>query len=170
MRAARGVLRDAGRARNAMRVDAGSMPGGRAMKRVIVTLAMACAGCAATSLDLGPSDASTDGCDTDAHDVDASIGDAAPPPPDAVVLDHGTNGADPDAALPRCMSNEDCSGWATCQMGLCCSGVMVGDKCTCGDGPGCDLLSACCVPFASTTQKLECVTNCETACGCAQAR
>jgi len=146
------------------------------MKRVlsafvaIVAPAAIANGCAAaTSLDLGPADASHDACDTN----DASAGDAAAadaPPPDAVVLDHGTNGADPDAALPRCASNEDCSGWATCQMGLCCSGVMVGDKCTCGDGPGCDLSSACCVPFTSTTHKLECVTSCETACGCGQAR
>lgn len=35
---------------------------------------------------------------------------------------------------------------ATCQQGICCSGVVTKGDCHCGDGPGCDVYTAtCCV-------------------------
>jgi hypothetical protein len=129
--------------------------------------ALACAGCG------GASELET----TRAVDLDASCAvDAVPdavvdvaPAPDVVLLDHGTNGFAVDAALPRCLSQQDCDGWATCQEGLCCAGVLVdGGVCLCGATPGCDLLHACCVPFGSTSGAPECVADCVTQCGCTQ--
>jgi hypothetical protein len=134
---------------------------------------VAFAGCGAgSSLDFGSNDQLFDAnCDPDGEAGAMNDGAMTDGPPiDAVFLDHGTNGANPDAALSRCASNEDCDGWATCQSGLCCSGLLVGTVCMCGDGPGCDLRSACCVPFTSTTMKNECVTDCEATCGCATAK
>jgi len=100
--------------------------------------------------------------------MDAGVADVAPPP-DVVLLDHGTNGYAVDAALPRCVTQQDCDGWATCQEGLCCAGVLVdGGVCLCGATPGCDLRHACCVPYDSTSGQPECVADCATQCGCTQ--
>lgn len=142
-----------------------------AMRALTALVVCASVGCGAgSSLEILDPNVPTDaGCDPDG-DGSAAHGDAiagdAHAMPDALLFDHGTNGPNADAALPRCMSNEDCDGWATCQSGLCCSGVMVGTTCTCGEGAGCDLRSACCVPFSSATRKLECVADCEATCGC----
>ncbi len=141
----------------------------RALAALVLCACFASVGCGAgSSLEqLDPIVSSDASCDPDG-DGAAAHGDAgdAMIMPDALFLDHGTNGTDLDASLPRCVSNEDCDGWATCQSGLCCSGVLAGTVCTCGDGAGCDLRSACCVPFASTSRKLECVSDCESTCGC----
>jgi hypothetical protein len=147
LRAAGDLLRGTGRARDALRGDAGRLPGGAVMR------AFGCGFRSSLETD-EPASIADGGCDPDgeggAHD--ASTGDA--PPPDGALIDHGTNGPDVDAALPRCTSNADCDGWATCQSGVCCSGTLVGTVCTCGRGGGCDLRSACCVPFSSTTREL----------------
>lgn len=142
---------------------------GRALACALVALASGCGFRSSLETD-EPASIADGGCDPDgeggAHD--ASTGDA--PPPDGALIDHGTNGPDVDAALPRCTSNADCDGWATCQSGVCCSGTLVGTVCTCGRGGGCDLRSACCVPFSSTTRELECVSDCEATCGCTSPR
>jgi hypothetical protein len=129
---------------------------------ILLFAPLACLHCGATSAldqaELAPLDAS---CDSDAHG-----GSEAQAPSDASILDHGTNGYS-DAALPHCTTQADCDGWATCQQGLCCSGVLVdGGVCLCGDVPGCDLRHACCTPFTSTTNTPECVSDCQSQCGC----
>ena len=145
-----------------MRADVAST-----VAKIAALVALACAGCGGeTQLDETPSplDAS---CAVDAP-VETSSQDTAPAA-DVVLLDHGTNGYAIDAALPLCRSQEDCDGWATCQDGLCCAGVVVdGGVCLCGDHPGCDLRHACCVPYGSGTGALECVDDCVNQCGCTQ--
>jgi hypothetical protein len=119
-----------------------------------------------TGLDILPYEAIDASCAPDAAmDVaDAPVDQA--PPTDAIILDMGFNGRASDAALSQCTTDQDCDGWATCQEGLCCSGTITGDICLCGQGAGCDLRHACCVPFASTSGEAECVEDCESACGC----
>lgn len=129
-------------------------------------VALACAHCgAATALD-GTASALDAACGDDATQA-ADAGPGA----DVVLLDHGTNGFTdaPAAALPACVTQSDCDGWATCQQGLCCAGTLVdGGVCLCGESPGCDLRHTCCVPFTSTTQIPECVSDCVSQCGCSQ--
>jgi hypothetical protein len=142
------------------------------VRRVVVcSLAFVVAGAfgacgSSTELEITPYEAADASCATDAAPdvVDAPADEAAPT--DAIILDMGFNGRASDAALSRCTTDQDCDGWATCQEGLCCSGTISGDICLCGEGAGCDLRHACCVPFASTTGEAECVDDCETACGC----
>jgi len=43
-----------------------------------------------------------------------------------------------------CKTSNDCWGAHTCQQGMCCSGKVTNGKCSCGNGPGCDLASICC--------------------------
>jgi hypothetical protein len=103
-----------------------------------------------------------------APDAAPDVVDAMPdiaPPTDAIILDMGFNGRASDAALSQCTTDQDCDGWATCQEGLCCSGTISGDICLCGQGAGCDLRHACCVPYASTSGEAECVEDWETVCG-----
>lgn len=131
---------------------------------LLLLAALACAHCGASSnldqAEMAPPDAS---CDAPHAVVEAGTEEI---PPDVALLDHGTNGYS-DAALPKCLTQADCDGWATCQQGLCCSGVLVdGGVCLCGATPGCDLRHACCVPFTSTTNTPECVSDCRSQCGC----
>lgn len=130
-------------------------------------LCLVCTACGAVSaLDQTPPSMADASCDL--LDARASAEDDGPTQPDVVMLDQGTNGYS-DAALPRCTTQADCNGWATCQQGLCCAGVLVdGGVCLCGDTPGCDLRHACCVPDGSATGTLECVSDCVSQCGCTQ--
>jgi hypothetical protein len=141
-----------------MRAD-GSVAARRAL-----LVAFACASCGGRA-ELDSTEAAPDASCT--ADMDVAVVDVAPAP-DVVLLDHGTNGFS-DASLPHCLTQEDCEGWATCQEGLCCSGVLVdGGVCLCGATPGCDLRHTCCVPYDSGTGEPECVDDCATQCGCTQ--
>lgn len=64
-------------------------------------------------------------------------------PADAAVEAGSDAGADAPT-LPTCDHLDDCYGFATCQQGVCCAGIYNGGTCTCGNGPGCDQLRACC--------------------------
>jgi hypothetical protein len=65
----------------------------------------------------------------------------------------------PDASLPACSSTAECWGTATCQLGVCCSGVMIGDVCRCGGGLGCILGATCCVSVFDRQSGLACVAS-----------
>jgi len=51
----------------------------------------------------------------------------------------------PDSKWKPCKTNEDCPHTVECQMGICCRGTVMNGDCRCGDAPGCDVLTACCV-------------------------
>jgi len=69
------------------------------------------------------------------------------PPVDASILDGGGDSsmdAEAGNGLRACKLPSDCDGVQTCQAGYCCGGKMVGGRCLCGDGPGCNLVQQCC--------------------------
>jgi hypothetical protein len=120
------------------------------MSLVLAMLALAASRCGGSVISPGSSESTSGGggpgsggrdagADADADmDADASLdADAS--------MDADASGPD----LPTCVAQSDCLGHAICQKGYCCTGTYSGGKCTCGDGPGCDLMHACCTPLGS---------------------
>jgi hypothetical protein len=82
-------------------------------------------------------------------------------------VDAGFDVAGIDVYVPPCVDQNDCEGAETCQQGVCCAGVLLNGKCTCGHGPGCDLFHLCCTT-ASSPALAVCASDSYDCCGAFQ--